>query len=256
MTDYLCTVTPLKCIWNCFFFFFTYFFSSFPSLVVHSLLYLLTLGSYSDCIHWKMPAMTSSFIATTIPKIPNSRHLFVSHFPPFRFRAMFCIFGLLVLGLILISLYIIVSMKTNKKKEQKERKNPVLFLFIHFFCLWTEKSQIFLRSQIFWLDGWVRAMCISISLGMSMRKFLILFLSGACDCFPLRTSILSSFPIFGFVELTTTFLNCPSCVNGTAHWTETQIFAFIRFYFSFRFDETHRFGRIVSKRYKLNSRCL
>lgn len=97
MTDYLCTVTPLKCIRNCFFFLFTYFFLS-PFVL---LLFLLSAFiCFCICLHTlirrlyslKMPAMTSSFIATstTIPKIPNSRHLFVSHFPLFRLRSVLC----------------------------------------------------------------------------------------------------------------------------------------------------------------------
>lgn len=123
MTDYLCTVTPLKCIWNCFssvlFFSFLHIFlplgsalflslslpvlcarSFHPFSFVHSLLYLLTHAQAHTQrirIHWKCRRWLLLSLrrrqSTTIPKISDSRHLFVSHFPRFRLRSVLYVFS-------------------------------------------------------------------------------------------------------------------------------------------------------------------
>lgn len=92
-------------------------------------------------------------------------------------------------------------MKTNQEKNKGKKILCSSYSCISF--VFEQKNHKYFSEAKY--SGWmavVRAMCISISLGLSMRKFLILFLLGACVCFPLRTSILSSFSICSFFELT------------------------------------------------------
>lgn len=156
MTDYLCTVTPLKCIRNCFFFilpFFrsfvrSFFFSSFFCRRLFAFVFAYA-RSYNDCIDWKCRRWLLLSLRRRFRKFQilgtYSSLIFL-----FFVCALFLYFRSFGVGF-KIDFYVYDCIRKRQTEETKRRRNPLLFLFMHFFCLWTEKSQIFLRSQIFWL---------------------------------------------------------------------------------------------------------